>query len=337
MGLIGSSRLWFALMAVAMFFGVSAAPIRDSVRKDGADATSGTKRQDTIDFRGLFPPDVKTVGIVSVSSLIPTNVFVRGTNLLVKAGYRVKAMPNILKMESPEVKAKLFEQAWLDPEIDFLLFSRGGQGASSVISRIDWNRLRGRNMRVLGFSDVTLVLGAMLAKGAGVPISGPSLSTLSTYSSRESRERLRMVLDGTPPPLQLTPVKPCTAAVGGKPFGGLLSRIIVLSDMGYLPSFDGRIVFIECMPRYADSSESDLEKLRASGAFDKAAAIVFCDFNRKWDKAKVKALFARFAARVPCPVFSGYPYGHVPKSFAIDCSRPLRISETGLLEWQPRN
>ena len=70
-------------------------------------------KQPPSDFNGLFPPDVKTVGIVSVSSLIPTNVFVFGTNLLVKAGYRVKAMPNILKMEPPKVRAKLFEHAWI--------------------------------------------------------------------------------------------------------------------------------------------------------------------------------------------------------------------------------
>ncbi len=297
---------------------------------------SGRGKRDAIDFKGLFPPDVKTIGIVSVSSLIPTNVFTRGTNLLVAAGYRVKVMPNVLKKEPPEVKARLFEQAWLDPEIDFLLFSRGGQGAANVITRIDWERLRGRNMRVLGFSDVTVVLGAMLSKGVGVPISGPSLSTLSTYNTRESRERLAMMLHGTPPPIQLTPVKPCAAPVGGKSFVGVLERFIVLSKLGYLPSFDGRVIFIEGISKYAADSESALERLRAAGAFDKAAAVVFCDFNRKWERTRVEALFTRFAEKVPCPVFSGYPYGHVPRSFAIDCSRPLRISPTGLLEWQAR-
>ena len=308
----------------------SAGECVDFIRREGAE------QQYAIDFRGLFPPDVKTIGIVSVSSLIPTNVFVRGTNLLAEAGYRVKAMPNVLKKEPPKVRAKLFEQAWMDPEIDFLLFSRGGQGADDVIPCIDWDRLRGRSMRVQGFSDVTIVLGAMLSKGAGVPISGPSLSTLSTYNSKETREHMSQMLGGTPPPLQLTPVKPCSSAVSGTSFAGLLPRFKVLANMGYLPSFDGRIVFIESLPGNAKAAEPMLDDLVAKGAFGKAAAVVFCDFNNKWDKAKVDALFARFASKVSCPVFSGYPYGHVPRSFAIDCSRPLRISETGLLEWQPR-
>ena len=289
------------------------------------------------DLHGLFPPDVKTVGIVSVSSLLPEEKFVRGTNLLAEAGYRVKSMPNVRRMEPPDVRARVFEQAWLDPEIDFLLFARGGHGASDVVPLIDWERLRRRDMRVMGFSDVTLVLGAMLAKGAGRPISGPMLSTLSTYCSGESRERLRMVLDGTPPPVALKPVKPCASAVCGKPFAGLVSRLPVLLEKGLMPSLDGRIVFIECTPRYADVSEPILDELVAKGVFAKAAAIVFCDFNSKWDKSRVEDLFTRFARKVSCPVFSGYPYGHVPRSFAIDFTRPLRISETGIMEWGQRS
>lgn len=289
-----------------------------------------------IDFKGLFPPDVKTVGIVSVSYLISKDAFVRGTNLLAEAGYRVKVMPNVRKLEPPEIRARLFEQAWLDPEIDFLLFSSGGQGASNVVSRIDWELLRKRNMRVMGFSDVTMVLGTMLAKDVGTPISGPMLSTLSSYCSKESRDRLSQMLYGTPPPLQLTPVKPCDSPVCGKSFVGLISRFPVLLDMGLLPSFEGMVVFIESSPKYADISESVLNDLAAKGRFEKAAAVVFCDFNRKWAKSKVDALFARFAAKVKCPVFSGYPYGHVPRSFAVDFTRPLCISRTGVLEWQPR-
>lgn len=302
----------------------------------GAFAQFASGTEAPIDFRGLFPPDVKTVGIVSVSHLISKDAFVRGTNLLAEAGYRVKAMPNVLKMESPDVRARLFERAWLDPEIDFLLFSKGGQGASNVISRINWDILGKRNMRVMGFSDVTMVLGAMLAKDVGTPISGPMLSTLSTYCTKESRERLRQMLDGTPSPLKLHPVKPGASSVCGKSFVGLISRFPVLLDMGCLPSFDGRVVFIESTPKYADVSEPILDDLVAKGKFEKAAAVVFCDFNRKWEKSKVDALFARFAAKVPCPVFSGYPYGHVPRSFAVDFTRPLRISETGILEWKSK-
>ena len=86
-------------------------------------------------------------------------------------------------------------------------------------------------------------------------------------------------------------------------------------------------------PKYADIAETVLDDLTGRGVFEKAAAVVFCDFNRDWERSRVDALFERFAAKVPCPVFSGYPYGHVRDSFAIDFTRPLRISAAGDLEW----
>ena len=288
------------------------------------------------DFTGIFPPDIKGIGIVSVSHLISPEKLALGTDLLTKAGYRVKTMPNVLKMESPQVRARLFEEAWLDPEIDFLLFSTGGFGAADVIGLIDWERLRARSMRVIGYSDVTLILGAMLAKGVGHPITGPMLSRLVTDCSPEAFDWLRQMLDGAPLKLQLAPVKPCAAPVAGKSIAGLINRFLVLLDKGFPPSFDGRVVFLENTPKYADIAETVLNDLAAKGVFDKAAAVVFCDFNRDWERSRVDALFANFAAKVPCPVFSGYPYGHVRNTFAIDFTRPLRISATGDLEWLPK-
>ena len=116
-----------------------------------------------------------------------------------------------------------------------------------------------------------------------VGASKPSVMPVSPL--KESRERLRQMLDGTPSPLKLHPVKPGASSVCGKSFVGLISRFPVLLDMGCLPSFDGRVVFIESTPKYADVSEPILDDLVAKGKFEKAAAVVFCDFNRKWEKS----------------------------------------------------
>lgn len=286
-----------------------------------------------LDLTGVFPSDVRTIGIVSMSFAIAKDKFDKGTNLLSKAGYRVKVMPNVMKVENPVVRARCFEQAWLDPEIDFLLFSTGGLGAADVIGLVDWERLKSRNMRVMGYSDVTLVLDAMATKGTGSPISGPMLSSFAGRVSQESCDRLRDVLCGNPLPLALSPVKPVATAVAGKPVGGLIERLVRSQDKGLLPTLDGRVLFIESTPKYADVSESLLDRLVSSGCLDNVAAVVFCDFNRKWEKARVDALFASFAAKVKCPVFSGYPYGHVSRSFAFDFTRSLSISPDGSLVW----
>ena len=162
---------------------------------------------------GLFPPDVKTVGIVSLSSILERDVFDRGVRLLEEAGYRVKVMPNAYGPEvaPPETRARLFEQAWLDPEIDLLFFSRGGEGAIDTIGLIDWERLRARDMRVIGFSDVTIVLQTMLAKKAGHPYSGPMLTNIAEpRMTTRSLDWFRRVTAGEnlPPALTSPTCKP---------------------------------------------------------------------------------------------------------------------------------
>ena len=291
------------------------------------------------DFTGVYPESVKTIGLVAMSSVMPQKKLVEGTNLLAKAGFKVKVMPNVPKrtVEPPEVRARLFEQAWMDPEVDLLLFATGGQGAIDVVNIIDWDKLRSRDMRVIGFSDLTLLVNTMLAKKAGHPYSGPVLTTM-LYSTKATLKRIHDALAGTPPSAKLTPVKPVSAPVKGTAMGGLLDRIRRMAESGTLPDTAGKVVFIECTSKYKDRSEEVLGQLVEKGVFSNAAGVVICSFNdsnpkSRMPKKEVAALLERFAAKVPCPVFKGFPYGHVSETSLIDFRRELTISPDGLLEW----
>ena len=284
---------------------------------------------------GLFPPDVRTVGIVSISSIIPKEKFVVGTNLISKAGYKLKVAPNV---EGPEVspaetRARLFEQAWLDPEIDILLFSRGGTGAEDVVPLIDWEKLRKRDMRVVGFSDVTMLLNTMLAKGVGHPYSGPSLSSFGSWNDSSCEWFARVLAGDALKPVKTIPLKPGTAR--SLPMGGHVTRMHALFKNGTTPRAAGRIVFLECTARHvAAMVKADLLEMRDGGFFSDAAAVVFADFRHKGEERRViREFIGEFAQTLPCPVFKGYPYGHIPGSLLIDFRREASISPDGVVSW----
>lgn len=284
---------------------------------------------------------ILTIGIVSISSIIPRDQFDFGTNALAQAGYRVKVAPNVV---GPEVapaaeRARLLEAFWLDPEIDLLLFSRGGEGAADVVPLLDWDALRARpDLPVMGFSDVTILLGAMLSRGVGHPISGPMLS----YSRRltpEAREWVHSTLAEDPlPPVRLRVLRGADngGSVSGLPMGGHVTRLHWLWKNGLLPSAKGRVVFLECTARYPPSQVRQcLEELREGGAFDGAAAVVLCDFRHAGaERAALDAFFPEFAASLPCPVFSEFPYGHVPDIRALDFRRSLELDPHGMLTFR---
>ena len=312
-------------------------------------------------LQGMFPPDVRTIGIVAISSLLPKDQLVAGTNALVKAGYLVKVAPNVPRPEkaSPEERARLLEEAWLDPEIDILWFARGGEGAAEVIPLLDWGRLSSfPDRRVIGFSDVTLLLNTMLAKNVGHPYSGPMLSALR-YWNADSRDWFAAALRGGKLPEVKTRVLwPGKAesrrpdlrtsdadeppalpnGVSGTPMGGHIERMHRLFEMGLLPSAQGRVVFLECTAKYPpDQVRKCLEDLRDGGALDGAAAVVFADFRHKGvDRVAIDAFLPGFAQTLPCPVFADYPYGHCPGSRMLDFRRTVSIAADGTVGWNEK-
>ncbi|MBQ7667412.1 MAG: LD-carboxypeptidase [Kiritimatiellae bacterium] len=281
--------------------------------------------------------NIATIGIVSISSIISPTQLDLGTNALVQAGYRVKVAPNVA---GPEVapaaeRARILERFWLDPEIDMLLFSRGGEGADEVVPLLDWDALRARpDLPVVGFSDVTILLNAMLAKGVGHPISGPMLS----YAGRltpEARDWFRRVMSGAPlPPMSLDVLRAADGGeVSGFPMGGHATRLHWLWKQGLAPSAAGRIVFIECTARHkAPDVIAGLREMADGGFFDGASAVILCDFRHTGEeRAALDAFFPSFAASLTCSVFAGFPYGHVPGIRALDFRRKVAISADGVM------
>ena len=287
------------------------------------------------DLTGIYGPDVKTIGIPAISSKVPKAPFIAVTNRLAKAGYRMKNAANVAEntVAPAERRAKLLEELWMDPEVDLIVFAYGGQGAGDVVKILDWEKLKQRDMRVIGFSDLTMMVNTMMIKGVGHPYSGPVLTTLG-YSNEAAVKRMRDMMSGCPADIKLNPVKAAEMPVKGLPMGGLLERLHRLTMNGTLTDLTGRVVFIENTQKYTPRTEEFLDAMIAKGVFEKAAAVVICDFNKKAPKNKTDAILKKFAERIPCPIYSGFPYGHISDTSIIDFRRELVITPDGTLSWE---
>ena len=301
----------------------------------------------SLDFSGCFPTGcIRTVALVMPASIQPKRNFDRGKAALEAAGYKVKVMPRLNFKNVAPVADRVadFEQAWMDPEVDLVLCARGGIGAEDLLDKLDWAKLRTRKQRVLGFSNITMLLNAMLKGKAGHPFSGPTLSQL-IYARPETLKWLAKALaeEKPMPDVKLTPLRP--GACSGLACGGHISLVLKGVQMGWAADTKDRIVFLETSIREPSSVRASLDELVKSGYFKDCAGVVFGDLaaggpNRKKlagaDLAVARAEMAQirkdFAAKMTCPVFEGYPYGHVPKSYAIDFLREKTITPEGILK-----
>ena len=298
-----------------------------------------------LDFTGCFPQEVRTVALVMPASIQPRANFERGKAALEAAGFKVKVMPRLdfEKVAPVEDRVADFEQAWMDPEVDLVLCARGGTGAEDLLPKLDWAKLRTRRQRVLGFSNITMILNAMLKENAGRPYSGSTLSQF-LYAGRETFDWMGKVFaeGGAMPEIRLNPLRP--GACKGTACGGHVGLVLKGAKTGWAADTKGRIVFLECVGRPPAEVRKMLDELVSSGYFKACAGVVFGDLtpggpNRaklkgdavKAARAEMAQIRRDFAAKVSCPVFEGYPYGHVPKSFTIDFLREKTISAEGVL------
>jgi len=299
----------------------------------GAEMPDGKK----INLQGAFPASIKTIGVVMPASICKKPAFDTYVAALEEAGYKVKLAPRLdFKCVAPaEDRAKDFVEMWMDPEVDLVLCARGGKGSEQILPFLDWDRLRTRKQRVLGFSNITRLLNAMAKEGAGEPFSGSTMSQFR-YCDRATLSWLtKTIARAKMPEVKLRPLR--AGACEGLACGGHIAIFRDAVKAGQAVSAKGRIVFLECVNRTTEEVEGALSELADSGYFRDAAGVVFGDITvnmpaSKAEKAsKAEGIKKAFAEKAPCPVFDGYPYGHVPRSFAIDFNRRHLITADGVM------
>ena len=290
-----------------------------------------------IDLTDAFPPDVRCVYLVAPSSLPPKEAVVKATNALARAGYKVKVSPGVWTYAPDGAqRARYLETAWKDPETDLILCARGGRGGYDTVTNLDFSVLRSRDVPFVGFSNISCLMNAFVAKGVGRPISGPMCTSIVRYpTTRDSIERLSSTVAGGPlAPTKLKVLRAGGKSVTGRPIGGHWPSI-GLMDREWLPSTDGRIVFLEINKTYSlEKAKASFLALKGKGYFENPAAVVLCDLGISGTEEDKDSLVRFLIAELRCPVFQGYPYGHVPRCYAIDYARTVEISPDGVLTWE---
>ena len=286
-------------------------------------------------FAGLFPSSIKTIALIAPSTPGDHPEAVdEGIRLLEEAGIKVKVMPNARLGEpggrgtsiAAEKRVSDLEQAWLDPEVDLILCIRGGIGGAEIAEKIHWEKLRGRDMKLVGFSDVTTLHLAMLHEKAGHPLCGPSLRGLMT-ADQESLEVFHTVLSGkTPAPIQLQAIRPGRTA--GMILPGNLQRFDIMNRTKFRPDTGGKVIFTEAVGMDEKQLTAAWKRLCKSGFFTNCAGVVF---GRLTGCREEEETIRKLAGQVNCPVFSGFPYSHTPRNHMLDPRRKVRITESGTL------
>ena len=230
-----------------------------------------------------------------------------------------------------------------------LLGVRGGYGAMRILPMVDWATL-GRVMKehgtiLAGFSDVTAIQCALLAKGSMSSLAAPMLYSEFGKTAPDKVSCQQFVEALTNPNLvinisdaSLTSHQLPVILIKGEPkpltgtiWGGNLSVVSALAGSEYLPRIDGGIVFLEDVGEQAYRIERMLYDLYLAGVFKNQQAIVFGalsgagedSYDKRYDVATV---IRQLHELTGLPIYSGMPFGHIGKKHSFPLGATCQIS-----------
>ena len=273
--------------------------------------------------RRLRPGGV--VGVAALSGAVREEDLRSGVAALEAFGYRVRLASNVQSREpllglAGDDDARLEGYLGLveDPEVDAILFARGGYGITRLLSRLPAGRLRETAKLHCGFSDVT-ALSAYLREACGlVSIHGPMVAAeLSRPLDPLTSEFFPAVLEGRGPTRLGVPAAEVLVPgrAEGPLVGGCLSLLAALAGTPWEPDLEGAVLFLEEIGEEAYRLDRLLGTVLSSGRSGRLAGIITGSMTRvtfggEEDPERLRRLLRDRLSRHGIPVAAGLPFGH---------------------------
>lgn len=262
------------------------------------------------------------IALVAPASSFPHEEIAAGVAELTRLGFEAVYDESIFDKErfvagSVETRVRAIMRAWEDSSIAALIAVRGGYGSMQLLPFLDPDILVNARKALIGYSDITALLGLYLRHGL-TAIHGPMIDRrLSRGPSAYDEASFRKVLMHAEPagefrPPQLEALKPGQAR--GILVGGTLTQL--MASMGTPFAFDpphGCVMFIEDIGERPYRIHRMLTQAAQAGLFVNVSAIVLGEFpgcdEPNGDPVIRDVLRDCFAA-LRGPVLFNFPSGH---------------------------
>jgi muramoyltetrapeptide carboxypeptidase len=292
------------------------------------------------------PPRLRpgaTLGIAAISGPVDEDRLRRGVAGLERRGYRVVPARNVGSRRgflagSDEERAVGYRELLARPDVDAIVFARGGYGASRILRHLPVEEVAARPRIHLGGSDLTALFAYLGAHARLVTFYGPMVAV--GMADQEDSDWERVLVGETPDPHHLEAKDVLAGGTGQGPLlGGCLSLLASLSGTPEAPDLSGAVLFWEDVGEEAYRLDRMLTQLERSGTLDRLQAMIIGSISPgsrgggETPEALDAWLVDRFAGS-PYPVVRGFPAGHLRAGRTLPLGVTVRLdADRRLLEF----
>lgn len=231
-----------------------------------------------------------------------------------------------------EARLAQLHAAARDPDVQVVMALRGSYGMSRLLPHIDYQLLADSGKIFVGFSDMTALHMALMAKTGACSYAGPMASgdfgaeVWDDYTLQNFLQCLAGPTHEVSAQVEGNPV----VDVSGMLWGGNLAMVTHLCGTEYFPNVDGGILFIEDVNEHPFRVERMLLQLLFTGVLQQQKALVLGDFsNYKLVPSDngygFDAMLAFIRSQVSIPVLTGLPFGHIDTRATLPFGAQARL------------
>ncbi len=263
------------------------------------------------------------IGIAAPAGPFEIEKFERGLAVIGKMGFVPVVDDDVYKRDRhlagpDQHRAGHLNRLFANDEIQAIICARGGFGCLRVLPYLDYDLIREHPKTLIGFSDVTALLVALVQRCGLAGLHGPVVTSLG-FADEESKARLKQVLTANARE-DLAPVDPVVIRTGqasGLLTGGNLATLCHLVGTDFAPDFSGKIVLLEDVNEAPYRIDRMLTQMRMVGCFENVAGIVLGTFKDCGTNAEILAVIEDVFADFEGPLLGGFEIGHGKRNLAV--------------------
>ncbi|MFB4212167.1 LD-carboxypeptidase [Shouchella sp. JSM 1781072] len=266
----------------------------------------------------IAPPRLQqgdTVGIVTLGSPLAADTINERIRFLEQLGFSVIVGDSVYERTgflagSAESRANDFMNMIRNPEVKWILPTRGGVGVAGIIPYLNFAEIRANPKIISGYSDITILLNVLAQFSDLITFQGLLLIDFRENTPPYNVEQFfSTTMNGFAPyPLTNPPSIPLEGRVSGVAIGELIGGNLTsfVGSLGTPYEIDtaGKVLFLEDTHEPTNTVYRYLAQLEAAGKFNDCAAILM-------------------GTCTDCPVSYSTSYQDVINSFLVPLGKPL--------------
>lgn len=264
-----------------------------------------------------------TLGIVGVAGPVAGHeeTFIKAEKFLTEKGFKLKFGKHIHEnvygsCGTPAQRAEDFNAMILDDEVKAIICLVGGENCNGMIDLIDYEAVKKHPKIVVGYSNVTVLLYALLTQAGLIGFSGPAFLDFGTWKAEDQFKVFEnMFINKSAADFKnsnLTIVR--EGDMNGTLLGTNLGTMIHLLGTKYFPDVTGAVLSVEFFQCSHIRCMRILSQLKQCGIFDKLNGMIV-GYNYSFqeegkDEPQLEDWLLEYTSEYSFPIVKCNTFGH---------------------------